>query len=111
MSDAGIRPQITEVRSGEAELSRITGAQAPSGIPVVITAPVAERPKRGTSSRDRHRPSSGARRGAVRQSVVGAAAWNLRDQEADPSPQEASFDAGSDAAPPGERRPCAQDAG
>jgi superfamily II DNA/RNA helicase len=26
MSDAGIRPQITQVRSGEAELSRITGA-------------------------------------------------------------------------------------
>jgi superfamily II DNA/RNA helicase len=74
MSDAGIRPQITEVRSGEAELNRITGAQAPSGIPVVITAPVAERPKRSASSRGRRRPSSGARRGPVRQSVAGAAA-------------------------------------
>ena len=74
MADAGIRPQITEVRSGEAELNRITGAQAPSGIPVVITAPVAERPKRGASSRGRRRPSSGARRGPVRQSVAGAAA-------------------------------------
>ncbi len=75
MADAGIRPQITEVRSGEAELNRITGAQAPSGIPVVITAPVAERPKRSaSSSRGRRRPSSGARRSAVRQSVVGAAA-------------------------------------
>jgi superfamily II DNA/RNA helicase len=74
MSDAGIRPQITEVRSGEAELNRITGAQAPSGIPVVITAPVAERPMRSAPSRGRRRPSSGARRGPVRQSVVGAAA-------------------------------------
>ena len=46
MADAGITPQTTQVRSGEAELSRITGAQAPSGIPVTITAPVAERPKR-----------------------------------------------------------------
>ncbi|MFI5795728.1 DEAD/DEAH box helicase [Streptomyces sp. NPDC051677] len=47
LSEAGIRPQITRVRSGEAELSRITGAQAPSGVPVDGSAPVAERPKRG----------------------------------------------------------------
>ncbi|GAA3829942.1 DEAD/DEAH box helicase [Streptomyces phyllanthi] len=47
MSDAGIRPQITQVRSGEAELSRITGAQAPSGVPVGGSGQVAERPKRG----------------------------------------------------------------
>ncbi|MGY0056772.1 DEAD/DEAH box helicase [Streptomyces sp. LZ34] len=47
MSDAGIRPQITQVRSGEAELSRITGAQAPSGVPISGSGPVAERPKRG----------------------------------------------------------------
>ena len=50
MADAGITPQTTQVRSGEAELSRITGAQAPSGIPVTITAPVAERAKRSGSS-------------------------------------------------------------
>ncbi|GAA2822684.1 DEAD/DEAH box helicase [Nonomuraea rubra] len=43
MADAGIVPQTSEVRSGEAELRRITGAQAPSGIPVTITAPVAGR--------------------------------------------------------------------
>ncbi|WP_329214207.1 DEAD/DEAH box helicase [Streptomyces sp. NBC_01485] len=47
LSDAGIRAQITRVRSGEAELSRITGAQAPSGVPLNGSAPVAERPKRG----------------------------------------------------------------
>ncbi|MEU6577529.1 DEAD/DEAH box helicase [Streptomyces sp. NPDC046805] len=47
MSDAGIRPQVTQVRSGEAELSRITGAQAPSNVPVGGSGPVAERPKRG----------------------------------------------------------------
>ncbi|MFI1728885.1 DEAD/DEAH box helicase [Streptomyces acidicola] len=50
MAAAGISPRITPVRSGEAELSRITGAQAPSGVPVVITAPVAERPRRAVSS-------------------------------------------------------------
>ncbi|HLL33833.1 MAG TPA: DEAD/DEAH box helicase, partial [Streptomyces sp.] len=42
MACAGIVPQITRVRSGEAELSRITGAQAPSGIPVTIAAPAPE---------------------------------------------------------------------
>ncbi|MFG3282264.1 DEAD/DEAH box helicase [Streptomyces sp. NPDC048111] len=44
MMAAGITPTITQVRSGEAELSRITGAQAPSGIPVGPAAS-AERPK------------------------------------------------------------------
>ncbi|MEU5302850.1 DEAD/DEAH box helicase [Streptomyces noursei] len=33
-AEAGIEPTITKVRSGEAELSRITGAKAPSGIPL-----------------------------------------------------------------------------
>ncbi|MFJ9687228.1 DEAD/DEAH box helicase [Streptomyces bacillaris] len=47
MADAGITPQIAQVRSGEAELSRITGAQAPSGVPVVVTAPPKERSGRG----------------------------------------------------------------
>ncbi|MFI7320281.1 DEAD/DEAH box helicase [Streptomyces venezuelae] len=65
MSDAGIRPQVTQVRSGEPELHRITGARTPSGIPVVITAPVVERAKRGTASRGRHRPASAGRRASV----------------------------------------------
>ncbi|MEU8547720.1 DEAD/DEAH box helicase [Streptomyces roseoverticillatus] len=34
MAEAGIEPTITKVRSGEAELSRITGAKAPSGAPL-----------------------------------------------------------------------------
>ncbi len=45
MATAGIVPQITQVRAGAEALHRITGAQAPSGVPVVITAPVVERPK------------------------------------------------------------------
>jgi hypothetical protein len=65
MRDAGITPQIAQVRSGEAELSRITGARAPSGVPVVITAPVAERPRRsGASTRGRRSHSAEARRAA-----------------------------------------------
>ncbi|WP_322500209.1 DEAD/DEAH box helicase [Streptomyces rochei] len=75
MSDAGIRPQTTQVRSGDEALSRITGAQAPTGIPVVITAPVAERPKkRGATSRGRRRPASATRRAPAPQSTAGAAA-------------------------------------
>ncbi|MES4901706.1 DEAD/DEAH box helicase [Streptomyces sp. NPDC000395] len=44
MAEAGIEPTITKVRSGEAELSRITGAKAPSGTPL-DDRPAAPRPK------------------------------------------------------------------
>ncbi|MFF8277333.1 DEAD/DEAH box helicase [Streptomyces lateritius] len=76
MSDAGIRPQTTEVRSGGPELRRITGAQAPSGIPVVITAPVVERSRPSASSRPRrNRPSrTTARRTAQRRTAYDPAA-------------------------------------
>ncbi|MFG2576137.1 DEAD/DEAH box helicase [Streptomyces sp. NPDC048481] len=74
MTTAGITPQTTEVRSGEEALGRITGAQAPSGIPVTITVPVAERRQRSTSSsRGRRSPASTARR-TTRQSSFDAAA-------------------------------------
>ncbi|MEU5243896.1 C-terminal helicase domain-containing protein, partial [Streptomyces asoensis] len=57
MADAGITPQTTRVRSGGSELSRITGAQAPSGVPVVLAPPVTEnRPVRAAAtSRSRSR--------------------------------------------------------
>ncbi|RRR79160.1 DEAD/DEAH box helicase [Streptomyces sp. RP5T] len=89
MASAGITPHIAQVRSGEAELSRITGAQAPSGIPVVITAPQAERPRRSASSssspsrgrRGRRGPAGqgrpageAARRGTPRRTGFGSAA-------------------------------------
>jgi len=64
MAAAGITPQTTQVNSGEAELTRITGAQAPSGVPVTITVPVAERPRRGASSSS---PTRGRRRGRAAQ--------------------------------------------
>ncbi|MEU3608800.1 DEAD/DEAH box helicase [Streptomyces sp. NPDC035033] len=47
MADAGLRPRVTQVRSGGAELRRLTGAKAPSGVPVDGSAPSAERPRRG----------------------------------------------------------------
>lgn len=75
MSHAGISPRITEVRSGEAEMHRITGAQAPSGTPVVITAPASERPERDTASRGRrNRPMRATRRTTRRRSTADAAA-------------------------------------
>ncbi|MEU1051434.1 DEAD/DEAH box helicase [Streptomyces sp. NPDC005876] len=57
---AGITPRTTAVRSGEAELSRITGARTPSGVPVVITVPAVERPRGGAAAGSR---SSRGRRG------------------------------------------------
>ncbi|MFH8345090.1 DEAD/DEAH box helicase [Streptomyces sp. NPDC018045] len=74
MTAAGIVPQTTQVHSGEEALSRITGAQAPSGIPVTITAPVPERRKRSTASRGRRSAASAARRKTVRQTSFDAAA-------------------------------------
>jgi superfamily II DNA/RNA helicase len=44
MAEAGIEPTVTKVRSGEAELSRITGAKAPSGSPL-DRGPAVTRPK------------------------------------------------------------------
>ncbi|MFF5898086.1 DEAD/DEAH box helicase [Streptomyces argenteolus] len=74
MADAGITPQIAQVRSGEAELSRITGAQTPSGVPVTITAPVTER--KGGSSGPRGR--RGARPGQGRRSNANTATPQAR---------------------------------
>ncbi|MET9625813.1 DEAD/DEAH box helicase, partial [Streptomyces sp. NPDC006464] len=41
MTAAGITPTTTQVRSGDEALTRITGAQTPSGIPITITTPAA----------------------------------------------------------------------
>ncbi|MEU3727780.1 ATP-dependent helicase, partial [Streptomyces sp. NPDC031705] len=51
-----------------------TGAQTPSGIPVTITTPVTERPKRTTASRGRRGSLSAARRANVRKSAPTVAA-------------------------------------
>ncbi|KAK1183571.1 DEAD/DEAH box helicase [Streptomyces sp. NBS 14/10] len=71
MAEAGIEPTITKVRSGEAELSRITGAKTPSGTPL-DAAPAAPRPKntnapfRGLgTSKDTSRGAGGKSRKAV----------------------------------------------
>jgi superfamily II DNA/RNA helicase len=65
LADARITAQTTQVRSGEAELSRITGAQTPSGRPVTITAPPTERAERPTSSTRGRRPRTAQSRRAT----------------------------------------------
>ncbi|WP_406197440.1 DEAD/DEAH box helicase [Kitasatospora sp. NBC_01560] len=44
MTVAGIRPTTTKIRPGDAELSRITGARTPSGVPVAVAVPVVAAP-------------------------------------------------------------------
>ncbi|MFJ8081796.1 DEAD/DEAH box helicase [Streptomyces sp. NPDC096205] len=86
MASAGVTARITPVRPGEPELNRITGARTPSGVPVVITAPVTEPARRAASSATSSASASSgrARRGrngrgrpggsAGRRSSVGRAA-------------------------------------
>ncbi|MFF1872533.1 DEAD/DEAH box helicase [Streptomyces sp. CB03911] len=66
MASAGITPNSVAVRSGDAELTRITGACVPTGVPVAAPEPVVERPRRrpyGTSGARGHAgyPARGTR--------------------------------------------------
>ncbi|MFS8200344.1 DEAD/DEAH box helicase [Streptomyces sp. CWNU-52B] len=93
MATAGITPETTQVRSGEAELNRITGAQAPSGIPVTITTPASERPRRGSSSA----PSAASRgrrgRGSRTRSATGSGSGSGGDVTRRTAPRSSGFDA------------------
>ncbi|GAA1391215.1 DEAD/DEAH box helicase [Kitasatospora putterlickiae] len=46
MTSAGITPVTTRVLAGGEDLARITGARVPTGVPVVVADPFAERPRR-----------------------------------------------------------------
>jgi superfamily II DNA/RNA helicase len=61
MSTAGITPHSARVRSGDAELTRITGARTPSGVPVTVSVVAAERPRTRSTVRGR-RPAQSRRR-------------------------------------------------
>ncbi|MEU6085103.1 DEAD/DEAH box helicase [Streptomyces sp. NPDC047108] len=67
MSDAGITPEVAKVRPADAELARITGAAAPSGVAVTIAEPAAEQ-SRGTANGGarRRRPSGRSAAGSGR---------------------------------------------
>ncbi|MFJ4779493.1 DEAD/DEAH box helicase [Streptomyces sp. NPDC088762] len=70
MSDAGISPRTAQIKSSDEELSRLTGAKAPSGIPVVLDVPQPTAPKQrsgsgsGSGSGSRRR-SGGPRTGSA----------------------------------------------
>ncbi|SEE32465.1 DEAD/DEAH box helicase [Streptomyces sp. Ag109_O5-10] len=61
MSDAGIRPRTARIASGDAELTTLTGAREPSGVPIVIEVP---QPTPAASPRTDRKtaPRSGSRR-------------------------------------------------
>ncbi|MFG2955309.1 DEAD/DEAH box helicase [Streptomyces sp. NPDC048291] len=69
MSDAGIRPRTARIASGDAELTTLTGAREPSGVPVVIEVPqpaptAASRPDQKTDGRPGRRSGRRRRGGA-----------------------------------------------
>ncbi|WP_327075110.1 DEAD/DEAH box helicase [Kitasatospora purpeofusca] len=83
MATAAITPITTRVNAGDEELARITGARVPTGIPVVIEAPVVERSRRGPStSRNRRsrpaRPVGGSGSGAGTGGGTGAGSAGRR---------------------------------
>ncbi|MEO3786031.1 DEAD/DEAH box helicase [Actinocorallia sp. B10E7] len=55
MRTAGITPHEARVAAGEDLLTRITGAQAPSGVPVVIAPPAEPAPRRAAAQGGRRR--------------------------------------------------------
>jgi superfamily II DNA/RNA helicase len=64
MRDAGVRPQTTQVRSTDEELTTITGAREPSGVAVTIAVPEPTQPARSASgSAAKPRRSRGSRGG------------------------------------------------
>ena len=75
MASAGITPNAVQVRSGDAELTRITGACVPTGVPVTVPDPVVERPRRrpyaGGGGGGSRSYSGGPSRGAARSSQPG----------------------------------------
>ncbi|MFD8754588.1 DEAD/DEAH box helicase [Kitasatospora sp. NPDC059577] len=71
MNTAAITPVTTRVSAGDEDLTRITGARIPTGVPVVIADPAVERPRRSpsTSRNRRNRPAHAA--GDTRATVAG----------------------------------------
>ncbi|MFE5332975.1 DEAD/DEAH box helicase [Embleya sp. NPDC056575] len=74
MMIAGIQAETIQVRSGDEELTRVTGAQVPSGVPVVISSPASESPRRGgAGGRGRgRRPGQGGGSGTGRRPSAAA---------------------------------------
>ena len=66
MTGAGITAHTLQVRSGDAELARITGARVPTGVQAVVPNPVAER-SRGAGPAGRRRTTRSPYAGSAAQ--------------------------------------------
>ncbi|MFG2904439.1 DEAD/DEAH box helicase [Kitasatospora sp. NPDC048286] len=67
MTVAGIRPTITKIRPGDADLARITGARTPSGVPVTLAVPVpADQAASGAAAQAGADKPAGAKSGSPR---------------------------------------------
>ncbi|WP_405494021.1 DEAD/DEAH box helicase [Streptomyces sp. NBC_00096] len=62
MSDAGISPRTAQIKSSDEELTRITGAKEPSGIPVVLDVPQPTPPRQRSAGQAGGGSGGGARR-------------------------------------------------
>ncbi|MGW0466045.1 DEAD/DEAH box helicase [Streptomyces sp. NPDC003027] len=63
MSNAGISPRTAQIKSSDEELTRLTGAREPSGIPVVIDVPQPAQPAQGRGGGSRSgAPRTGGQR-------------------------------------------------
>ncbi|MEU5985972.1 DEAD/DEAH box helicase [Streptomyces sp. NPDC047434] len=82
MANAGIAPRTAQIKSSDDELTRLTGAREPSGIPVVIEVPQPAQPapsagggrrsRRGGSGGGRARGTAGSARTATAGSAGGS---------------------------------------
>ncbi|MER7848937.1 DEAD/DEAH box helicase [Kitasatospora sp. NPDC096077] len=84
MTAAGITPVTTRVRAGDGELTRITGARVPTGVPVTIPDPVVERPRHNRST-GRNRPGRPAPAGRARLTADGSRGSSPRSGNGQPS--------------------------
>ncbi|MEU7032302.1 DEAD/DEAH box helicase [Streptomyces sp. NPDC046237] len=59
MSNAGISPRTAQIKSSDDELTRLTGAREPSGVPVVIEVPQPTQPAQPRTGGQRSRRGGG----------------------------------------------------
>ncbi|MFD7323487.1 DEAD/DEAH box helicase [Streptomyces sp. NPDC059875] len=71
MSNAGITPRTAQIKSSDEELTRLTGAREPSGIPVVIEVPQPTQPAAARSGGQRARRGGGGGGGRGRSQAGG----------------------------------------
>ncbi|MHC6628780.1 DEAD/DEAH box helicase [Streptomyces globosus] len=93
MADAGISPRTAQVKSSDDELSRLTGAREPSGVPVVIEVPQpAAPPKQRTGQGGGGRRRSGRGQGGGQNGGQGGGRGGTGRTEAGAGAAQASAD-------------------